>query len=137
MANDFDTSGDTISLPSRETGMVQMQPIPKPQLHFWYQRHHDGLIIDLGEQEAAVMEKNGLLNKARYIGVSDGKAAIAIYQQSPHKPGGKLPLEDAKALMEAAQAAELEVAQTGPRRRPVLRRGNADHEIPDASRRGL
>lgn len=108
--------------------VVKMRPLP-PKVPHWFYEREDGTIIDVGEQEAAQIEKDAnRARKLRRYGFSDGSACIEFLRNCGYRPGQQVTYELAKKIQTDAYEAEL-VAAKGKWRRPHLKTAHFDSSI--------
>lgn len=117
---------------------VKMQPIPKRQWRFFYERP-DGSIIDCTEQEAASNIKSSQkFRNFRPIGVSDGQATIDYMMNCGYRAGQMVPIKKAQEIMRGAYEAELEAARkNGNTRQPQYNGVIFDSSFPMEQRGGF
>lgn len=122
-------------LPDSPT-MVKCGQYPRLTPHFFYERP-DGSILDVSEQEAALMFKqSNNFRTFKQIGVSNGTTLIAYLKEHGYKPGKQMAYEDAQKLMADALQAEIEAAR-GKFVLPVLAEwAYPDQSVPVQERQG-
>ena len=96
-------------------------------------------IIACSEAEASWFHHPQRRVKFRQVGVSDGKAYYLTFKNSGYKIGQRVPIDEIRALMKKAFAAELEVARGKfkmPRRNNVNIMGDVSQDTIKAMERG-